>query len=184
MHPIPWASALGLLCCGVALSGCGSDATVEPTGPTSSGLDRPLQKASGTQQQVTGSAFISLDGVPERITFSAIRHQDGRVSGQFQLFTEQIGGVRLHGIITCLGIDGTLARLGGEVTQSSPPGFESGAIWAVIDNGEGAGAPPDESTDMFVFTPPEVVEEFCTGGLETPFLVPFHSARGNIQVHP
>ena len=116
------------------------------------------------------------------MSFSAIRHRDGRVTGQFQIFSEQEPGVRVHGILTCLGIDGNLARLGGVITRSSPPGFESLAFWRVVDNGEGRHAPPDLSSDLAAFAPPELVEEFCAVGFDFPPLVP--SPQGNIQVSP
>jgi hypothetical protein len=55
----------------------------------------------------------------------SFRHRDGRVTGQFQIFSSQEPGLRIHGIVTCLRVGGNLARLGGVITRSSPPGFES-----------------------------------------------------------
>jgi len=172
---------------GILALGCADKETpTDPTGPTPTPAATSLKTTAGGQQEATGSAFITLTeagGASERITFSAVRHSNGSVSGQFELFTEQLGGVRLHGIVTCLGIQGTVAHMGVLVTQASQSGiFQNPAgILAVKDNGEGAGALPDESTDLFLDAPPEVVDAFCAGEFE----LPFHpSEQGNIQVHP
>jgi hypothetical protein len=174
-----------LLVSGLAL-GCLSDADSNPTSPSFSWTNSPLESAKHGQQQVTGSIFINLvdfGGAPQRMSFSAIRHRDGRVTGQFQIFSSQEPGIRVHGIVTCLGIDGSLARLGGVVTRSSPPGLESPAFWRVVDNGEGRHAPPDLGSDLAIFASPEDVQEFCAVGFgDFPPLL--SSLRGNIQVRP
>ncbi len=173
-----------LLASGLAL-GCSSDADPNPTSPSLSSANIPLESATQGQQQVTGSIFINLvdfGGAPQRMSFNAVRHRDGRVSGQFQIFSSQEPGIRVHGIVTCLGIDGNLARLGGLITRSSPAGFESPAFWRVVDNGEGRHAPADLSSDLAAFAPPEIVEEFCALGFDFPPLLP--SPQGNIQVRP
>jgi hypothetical protein len=173
-----------VLVSGLAL-GCLSDADSNPTSPSISWTSSPLESAKHGQQQVTGRIFINLvdfGGAPQRMSFSAVRHRDGRVTGQFQIFSSQEPGIRVHGIVTCLGIEDNLARLGGIITRSSPPGFESLAFWRVVDNGEGHLAPPDLSSDLAAFAPPELVEEFCAVGFDFPPLVP--SPRGNIQVRP
>jgi hypothetical protein len=183
MSRSPSVAAL-LLASGLAL-GCSGDLDPNPTSPSLSSAITPLESANQGQQQVTGSIFINLadfGGAPQRMSFSAIRHRDGRVTGQFQIFSSQEPGVRVHGIVTCLGIDGNLARLGGAITRSSPPGFEGPTFWRVVDNGEGRHAPPDLSSDLIPFVPPEIVEEFCTVGFDFPPLIP--SPQGNIQVRP
>ena len=93
--------------------GCSADLDPNPTSPSLSPANTQLESANQGQQRVTGSIFINLadfGGAPQRMSFSAIRHRDGRVTGQFQIFSEQEPGVRVHGILTCLGIDGNLAR--------------------------------------------------------------------------
>jgi hypothetical protein len=183
MSRSPSAAAV-LLASGLAL-GCSGDAHPNPTGPSLSSANTRLESATHGQQQVTGSIFINLPeagGAPQRMSFTAIRHRNGTVTGQFQIFSSQEPGIRVHGIVTCLGIDGNLARLGGVITRSSPPGFESAGFWRVVDNGEGHHAPPDLSSDLFAFTPPEIVEEFCAVGFDFPPLLP--SPQGNIQVRP
>jgi hypothetical protein len=107
------------------------------------------------------------------------------VGGQFELFTEQEGGIRVHGTITCLGIrdnDGELVgHLGGAITQSTVPDFVGGnVVWTVVDEGEGKAAPPDLASDLS-FATPEELEGFCAFDFGL-FVIP--SERGNIQVHP
>jgi hypothetical protein len=186
MHSIRHAPVLTLLY--AASVGCGSDGESSPVSPSPAPATLPQLKATVVQQQVTGVAFITLveaDNAAERFTFSAIRHHDGRFSGQFQLFTEQEGGIRLHGTVSCLGvadIDGELvAHLGGTITQSSAPGFEGVQLmWTAVDEGEGGAAPPDLASDLFIPESPEQLDAFCA--LE--FGLPVNqSSRGNIQVH-
>ncbi|MGH7515002.1 MAG: hypothetical protein ACREOQ_19015 [Gemmatimonadales bacterium] len=176
---------LSLLC--AVLSGCGVDAGPDLTSPSDGSSARPQLKADAEQEQVTGSAFLILDGfgnAPERYTFSAVRHHDGSVSGQFELFTAQDGGIRLHGTVTCFGTlrfpDGVpVANVGGVITSSSEPdlvGINVG--WTVFDVGEGRGT-PDAVSDLFVGTT-EDVQEFCT----LPFILFVQpNRRGNVQIH-
>jgi hypothetical protein len=165
--------------------GCSIDADPDLTSPSLSAVNAPPEGARQGQQQVTGSMLVILPeagDAPQRMSFGAIRHRNGRVTGQFQIFSSQGPGIRVHGIVTCLGIEGDQARLGGVITRSSPPGFESAGFWRVVDNGEGRRAPPDLSSDFFAFAPPEIVEEFCALGFgDFPPLLA--SRRGNIQVH-
>lgn len=156
----------------------------QATGPAEPSGQTPQAASNSHPQHATGSVFINLAdfGAPEHFSFSAIRHANGRVSGQWQLFTEQDGGIRLHGIVTCLGVFDNLARIGGLITKSTEPDFVGGTVfWSVIDNGEGANSPPDEATDLAAFAPPEIVEAFCAGEIEDAPFVP--SEQGNIQVH-
>ena len=188
MHTTRHSPALALLGCAAVLAGCGNDAGFEPTSPSTASATRPQFQNTGNQQQVTGVAFIILTeagNAAERFTFSAIRHRDGRVSGQFELFTEQQGGIRLHGTIGCLGItelDGELVgHLGGTITRSSAPGFEGlDVIWTVVDEGEGGAAFPDLASDLFLAFPGQP-EAFCAFEFGLPVNP---SERGNIQVHP
>jgi hypothetical protein len=188
MSPMLQAAVLGLLCCATALAGCGGD-TGHPTSPSAVPATSPQLKVTGVHQRVTGVAFIRLLNDPnisdERFTFSAVRHQDGHVSGRFELFSEQNVGVRFHGIITCLAIDGPTARLGGIITKSLDPNSFVGepVIWTVVDRGEGGAAPPDLVTDFLSPLFSHEVEEFCAGTFDSGLpLQPID--RGNIQVQP
>jgi hypothetical protein len=191
MHPTPsirCVPGLALLCY-AGLAGCRGDASGDPTSPSIAPASSPDLQAQRTQQQITGVAFITLveaGNAAERFTFSAVRHRDGRTSGQLQLFTEQEGGIRLHGKIKCLGIRAEagelIGHLGATVTRSTEPFFEGlDLIWTVVDVGEGRRAPfPDLASDLFLVSP-EDVEPFCAFEFGLPIN---ESERGNIQVHP
>ncbi|MBI4501249.1 MAG: hypothetical protein HY700_08820 [Gemmatimonadetes bacterium] len=130
----------------------------------------------------TGDAHILIfgDTVAERFSFSAIRHTTGLADGQFELFSEQDGGLRVHGSVTCVSVAGNQARIGGVVDQSTNPVFVGrGVLWTVVDMGEGAGAPPDLTSDFFLASPAQV-NFHCAVGFFLP-LIPVQ--YGNLQVH-
>jgi hypothetical protein len=113
----------------------------------------------------------------QRLTMNAVAIGDGNVVGQFDLFSEEGGGVRVHGSITCLRVDGNVAQLGGVVTQSGIPELIGLQVtWLVVDNGEGQQSPADQTTDLFG-------NRDCESDLTShPRFVLFDVMEGNIQV--
>jgi hypothetical protein len=169
------------LFCVTALIGCEAAPPRDPTGPSLSRLEADAVGNSGPS--ATGNAHILIFGgtTPEHFQFSAITHADGSVSGEFQLFTDQAGGIRIHGPVTCLGVSGNVARIGGVITESSDPSFAGAPVlWEVVDNGEGANASPDQTSDFIAVGSPGVVAFFCATGFP---LQMFDELQGNIQVH-
>jgi hypothetical protein len=167
---------------GVAVGGCtaGPDGALGP-GRTFDGS--PLFAAGGATQQVTGHAnvFLPLFQAEQKYSNSAVRHADGSVSGEFELKSEQDGGVRVHGNVICFTIVGNRARMGGIVEQSSEPAFVGlHVVWTVVDNGEGKNDPPDQTSDFFV-VPPAIAQAHCATGFNLPLLPVL---GGNLQVHP
>ncbi len=129
-------------------------------------------------QSVTGSAHITSGGQLRTLSFTARRHADGTVSGEWQRFTRNLGSLA-HGDITCFTIIGNQAWLGGVVERTTTvPG---GVFWTVVDNGEGANAAPDQLSLQNVGLSPATVAFFCA---TTPprALIPIEA--GNIQVRP
>ena len=179
---------IGFLGCMLTLPGCSTDAPPIPTDPAVQ-VSPAERAAKGVEQSVTGSAFITLEdfgGIRERFTLHAKRDRDGTVSGTLTGFSTQGTGVKIRVAVTCFGIapwppGGVYANLGGVVTESSDPAFLGlNVVWAVIDRGEGANAPPDLESDLFGASP-EDLQRVC--GLEEGlFVVP--SERGNIQIRP
>lgn len=196
MHGSHQPAALALLCCALALVGCASDTEADPTSPSAAPVVGSQLQAIGSQQRVTGVAFITLPDDPnqntQRVSFTAVRRQDGSVSGRLKLSSTQnfgadpeiVRGLRLHGSITCLGIEGTTARLGGFITRSFHPNVFEGDPWTmmVVDRGKGGASPRDLTTDLTLRLFPQEVEEFCAGIGEPGTLTEIE--RGNIQVHP
>jgi hypothetical protein len=196
MHSNHQPAALVLLCCALALIGCASDTEAGPTNPSAAPAGDSQLQAIGSQQRVTGVAFITLPDDPnqnkQRVSFSAGRRQDGSVRGRLKLSSTQnfgadpdsVRGLRFHASITCLGIEGTTARLGGFVTKSFHPFVFEGEPWTmmVVDRGKGGASPRDLTTDLSLRLFPNEVEEFCAGIGEPGTLVEIE--RGNIQVRP
>jgi hypothetical protein len=113
----------------------------------------------------------------QRLTMNAVAIGDGNAVGQFDLFSEEGGGVRVHGSIACLSVDGNVAQLGGVITQSDIPALTGLQVtWLVVDNGEGKGSPADQTTDLFG-------NRDCESDLTShPRFVLFDVLQGNIQV--
>jgi hypothetical protein len=160
-------ASLGVLA--VTVSACGPLApSGAKSGPDSEGPEQVMSE-SGVLEQVTGGGQFEhpLFGL---VTFSlvAIRHLDGRVSGQFQQHQPAFG-FTYKGQVTCFAVDPLNRRawIGGVLTQSNDPDpvTEVGddAWFRVLDPGNES-AEPDRSTFMgFEQPPPGIVtsEEYC-----------------------
>jgi hypothetical protein len=173
-----------VLLVGVAILGCtaGPDQVSAP----GRGFDtsEPLFQAGGATQRVTGHANVFLPAfqAEQKYSNSAIRHANGSVTGEFELKSEQDGGLRVHGDVICFTIVGNRARLGGFIEKSTIPDFEGlYAVWTIIDNGEGANDPPDQTSDFFLVLSAATAQLHCTVGFN---LAPFLPVLGgNLQVH-
>lgn len=162
--------------------------SIEARGHELEDVDRSSLRHRGNQS-ATGHANQTVAGELRTFSFSAIRHQDGSVTGQFQLHN-RASGVVIHGEVTCLL---AIARphqgaafMGGVVTRldGDAPGWFVGrpVMFSAFDNGEGANAPPDLLTPL-VATTPEVVARQCALGLRVGG-GPTPVEGGNIQVRP
>lgn len=177
------ASIATLAVFGALLVGCGGRDS-PPTAPSDLLLSNA---AAGPQQSVTGHAeFVNPNtGNRLRYSISAIRHSDGRVTGEVEEHVDvaATGAFvrKIHATVTCFTIVGNEARLGGVIDRAVlavgevPPGTE--ALMTVVDNGERAGDPPDRASPAI--TGPAQVH--CATGLVRP-LIPIE--RGNLQVRP
>ena len=142
-------SVASLFLTGLALAGCSDRVGSPVTAPSQHHL------ASHVQQSVTGHAeFTSpVTGTFARYSFSAVRHADGTVTGEYQEHRETAAGVqtKVHAAVTCFAIVGNRARVGGTIDRVDPPlppGITDGFL-TVEDNGEGAGGgeqPADRGT--------------------------------------
>jgi hypothetical protein len=173
---------------GVVLLGCTATAD-KVVAPPAMRLDRVDAAAAngGAEQSVTGHATILLSVfgfAEEKYSNTAIRHADGSFSGQFELKSAQEGGLRIHGDIVCFGIVGTnIARIAGRVDQSNYAPVPEGSIvlWTVVDNGEGANDPPDQTSDFVGPFPEAAAPIHCAAGINLGAFFPVLS--GNLQVH-
>jgi hypothetical protein len=92
----------------------------------------------------SGSGHIRFGSSHEHISFSAVKNDDGTVSGHAVVADQTASGhVTLHIEINCLNVIGNVAIVSGIVTKSNREelvGFEG--VFQVVDNGEG-NDPPD-----------------------------------------
>ena len=175
-----------LVIASIVLLGCADDAfrnepTASAISPSPNVTQTPGSSATGAGQIISGAA-------PRRISFTAVRHADGSVSGAYLLNTPgvEIPGffTRIHAQIICSRIVDNQARIGGVVDQSSDPGF-LGRDMAFLaeDNGEGANTLPDRLSPPFI---PTGIENFAATFCEEPAqpsdppLLPI--TNGNVQI--
>lgn len=176
--------------------GCSTEAPTVPTAISGS----PALEAGTTQvgssnrvvRSVTGTALRSLPDPDAHgwrtFTIAAVERQDGSVSGQFEMHLRQLP-VRIHGRITCIGVRGNAAWLGGviQLIKGSFPGAPDIGPGTpirirVVDNGEGSNAPADLISGLGTFTgASEGVElGYCDTKPNQPALFPLEA--GNIQI--
>ena len=156
----------GLL--GVLALGCSEPTAPAPEGGLRGVGDQPVD-GQGVAELVTGGgAFVHPDFGSVRFRFVAVRHRDGRVSGNF--FQDQpFFGFTYAGDVTCFEVDevNNRAWIAGVLTSSNDPDpvTEVGDdVWfRVLDAGKES-TEPDRSTFFgFEQPPPGIVtsEEYC-----------------------
>jgi hypothetical protein len=135
----------------------------------------------GVGEWARGGGHITFLDARRTFAFTAKNKSDGTTQGQFQLNNRTQFGVKEHGRVTCLKVDGHEARIGGIVTHSDGGVVGISRVWRVIDNGEGSSNQADMITlaRSFGVAP---TDQTC----ETPaalLLVTFRPVEdGNIQV--
>src|SRR5437867_358500 len=117
------------------LMACGADS--EATSPRLTIAGPSFSVVGDAGQRVTGSATILLpnfDSARERYGLTAIRHSDGSVTGEFEEFSEQEGGQRIHAHVVCFTVVGNGARLAAQIDETNVPFGPEGSyvVWSVI----------------------------------------------------
>ena len=147
-----------LLAAALAIAGC--QGAVPPSAlPSVDGPSTGLG-SSGVVMSATGGGHYRLTvlGVDAQFSLSAVQRADGRASGQFHhkfVFDGLL--IDFHGEVTCMAVDSVNHRawIGGIVkhNKSEHPDFQQAIhgegrdLWfRILDNGEGADAPPDRTT--------------------------------------
>jgi hypothetical protein len=117
------------------------------------------------------------------LAFNARKYADGSVTGRFEYHQLFEGGTFKFNVdVTCMNVyDGNRAKIGGVIEVSSDPTLPPGvfAWFQVVDNGEGAGAPPDRSS-LVGFGSEAANEAFCNSP-NLPRFGPW-DVDGNVQV--
>ena len=117
------------------------------------------------------------------LAFNARKYEDGSATGRFEYHQVVEGeSFNFNVDVTCMNIyDGNRAKIGGVIEVSNDPTLPPGvfAWFQVFDNGEGADAPPDQSS-LVGFGDEEANEAFCN----SPALPRFGpwDVQGNVQV--
>jgi hypothetical protein len=119
------------------------------------------------------------------LSFNARGSADGTVDGRFEYHQVVEGEAFIFNVdVTCLKVyDGNRAKVGGVIVVSNDPTLPPGvfAWFSVFDNGEGAGASPDQST-LVGFGDEAANEAFCNSP-DLPRFGPW-DVQGNVQVRP
>jgi hypothetical protein len=134
------------------LAGC-ADESVTPTEYAAPSLS----VAGSSGPSANGQAKLPREyfGELQNVSFHARENKDGSVSGSFES-RSRAQDIEVHAKLDCLVVSGNEAILGGILTQvREGPDFPwdicvGDRLWfKVRDNGEGAGADPDEFTDWY-----------------------------------
>jgi hypothetical protein len=117
------------------------------------------------------------------LSFNARKYSDGSVSGRFEYHQVVEGeSFNFNVDVTCMNVyDGNRAKIGGVIVVSNDPTLPPGtfAWFQVFDNGEGANAPPDQSS-LVGFGNEAANEAFCNSP-NLPRFGPW-DIQGNVQV--
>jgi hypothetical protein len=117
------------------------------------------------------------------LAFNARKYADGSVSGRFAYHQVVEGeAFKFNVEVTCMNVyDGNRAKIGGVIRVSNDPTLPPGtfAWFQVFDNGEGAQAPPDQSS-LIGFGNEAANEAFCNSP-NLPRFGPW-DVQGNAQV--
>lgn len=118
------------------------------------------------------------------LTFNARKTADGTVSGHYNYHQTFQGELfKFNGTVTCMNVyDGNRAKIGGIVELSNDATLPPGVFiwWSVIDNGQGASAPPDAST--IIGAGDEAANEAFCNSPAPPRFGPWEIDGGNFQV--
>jgi hypothetical protein len=151
--------------------GCGTDSSPDS-------LLSPQFANAGLQQSVHGRIYIGI--LDEKDTFTAVRHADGSVTGQFNVHSPSEGHIR--GRVVCFTIEGNAARLAGIIERADdfPSLVGTGAMWTVRDNGEGSNDPDDIASDIRYGIPLVTAIAHCSVSEIREFEM---QRTGNIQIN-
>jgi predicted small lipoprotein YifL len=148
----------------LVLAACGTDGPLQPDGDDAAAVDASLAAAAhgvNTVASASGGVKYTLlgldfdgdgvdDPIHQRLTFTAMKGSDGTVKGKILYVQEAFGeSFRFKGDVSCINVyDGNRVKFGGPVTQSDDATVPVGTfMWFhSIDNGQGAGASPDQTT--------------------------------------
>ena len=135
-------------------------------------------QGNGPVASVTAGYQMTVNGQLRSIEFTAQRDAANNSRGQGHLFNH-VTGTKLHFVIDCLHVVGSVATISGSITHTDTDAFPEGTtLWVqVVDNGEGKKSPPDLVSPLFAIFGSGVS---CTSPVAAAS-IPIEG--GNIQVH-
>ena len=149
--------SLGLIMTGVAIWAGGAVSVAPMENAGSIGIVQNSAAASPVVAQVMGSGHVlrNLTGDDELTTFSysAVARADGTAQGEYE-YHFRAADFFIHGTVTCATVSGNAGWVGGVIDSivSADPADQSlvgtEIWWRVVDNGEGANRPPDQTTSL------------------------------------
>jgi hypothetical protein len=166
----------------LAIAGC-ADQPQLPAAPGEVRLSA-APESNGVVQSINGNADIDAPEGLRRMEIHARKSTDGTVSGRFYLKQEWGDRDTYEADVVCFTIVGNRAYVGGVLTSVNGvpyPDYLSLRV-VMVDNGEGANAAPDQSSQAFSFQQPGQPQLFCSNAS---LVLPMHDLiRGNLTIRP
>jgi hypothetical protein len=166
----------------LAIAGC-ADQPQLPAAPGELHLSA-APESNGVVQSINGNADIDAPEGLRRMEINAQKSADGTVKGKF--FLKQRWGDQntYEADVVCFTIVGNRAYVGGVLTRVNGEPFDGYFSYrlVMVDNGEGANAAPDQSSQALSFQQAGQPQAFCNNAS---LALPMHDlVRGNLTIRP
>jgi hypothetical protein len=166
----------------LAIAGC-ADQPQLPAAPGEAHLSA-ASGSNGVVQSISGNADVNVPQGLRRMVIHARKSTDGTVSGKFTIRQEWDGGNTLEADVVCFTIVDNRAYVGAVLTAQNGVPYDDYLSFRVVmvDNGEGANAAPDQSSQAATSTQAEQPQLFCNNAS---LVLPMHDlVRGNLAIRP
>ena len=140
--------------------------------------------SNGVAQSINGNADILVPEGLRRLAIHARKSTDGTVRGKFTIRQEWEGGNTFEADVVCFTIVDNRAYVGGVVTAVNGVPYDDYYSFrlVMVDNGEGANAAPDQSSQAYSVQQPGQPQLFCNNAA---LVLPLHDlVRGNLAIRP
>lgn len=166
----------------LAIAGC-ADHPQLPAAPAEARLSA-ADESNGVVQSINGNADITAPEGLRRMEINARKSADGTVSGKFFLKQRWGDDNTYEADVVCFTIVGNRAYVGGVLTKVNGVPYDEYASFRVVmvDNGEGADAAPDQSSQALSLQQPGQPQLFCNNAS---LVLPMYDViRGNLTIRP
>ena len=167
----------------LAIAGC-ADHPQLPAAPAGEVRLSAAPGSNGVAQSISGTADIEAPEGLRRMEIHARKSTDGTVSGRFVLRQEWGDENTYEADVVCFTVVGNRAFVGGVLTAVNGVPYDDYFSLRVVmvDNGEGANAAPDQSSQAFSFQQEGQPQLFCNNA--SLVLPMFDLVRGNLAIRP